>query len=126
MENRRILKNRCNRSSEVPNSRHTRLKSAFDAEQNKLKKIKMAMEKHAADIARTISDMFKFMLMAASTLPNMELDVDIMRLKVDDSGIIFEITYPDIRKCKDSDNCNCRNDKQDNYDDEEGLLYDGD
>ena len=103
-------------------------------QRDKLNEIEAAMDKRAADIALTVSDMFKFMAMSAAILPNMELDTGIMRLKVDDGGVFFEINDPyRMRKtiCKDT-NCaeepdnDFDDDCDDSEDDEEGLLYDGD
>lgn len=103
---------------------------------DKLNEIETAMDKRATDIALTVSDMFKFMAMSAAMLPNMELDTGIMRLKVDDGGVFFEINDPyRIRKAKrGSDGCGEEPDEDsddlddldDCDDDEEGLLYDGD
>ena len=94
-----------------------------------LTKIEAEMDKSAADIALTISDIFKFMAMSAAILPNMELDTGIMRLKVDDNGIFFEINHPfSKRKQRDiCEDCDGYTDEPDgDYDDdEEGLLYDG-
>ena len=101
---------------------------------DKLNEIEAAMDKRAADIALTISDMFKFMAMSAAMLPNMELDTGIMRLKVDDGGVFFEINDPyRMRKTIRKDE-NCGEEPDDDFDDdcddcdddEEGLLYDGD
>lgn len=101
--------------------------------QDTLSMIERAMDKQAAGIAKTVTDMFKFMAMSAAMLPNMELDVDILRLKIDDDGIFFEINYPDGRKHKEHkadsfcDDCDEElNDLDDDFDDEEGLLFDGD
>ena len=100
---------------------------------DKLNEIEAAMDKRAADIALTVSDMFKFMAMSAAILPNMELDTGIMRLKVDDGGVFFEINDPyRMRKAKRSsveepdDDTDALDDLDDLDDDEEGLLYDGD
>ena len=100
---------------------------------DKLNEIEAAMDKRAADIALTVSDMFKFMAMSAAMLPNMELDTGIMRLKIDDGGVFFEINDPyRMRKAKRSsveepdDNTDALDDLDDLDDDEEGLLYDGD
>ncbi len=95
-----------------------------------LTKIEAEMDKSAADIALTISDIFKFMAMSAAIIPNMELDTGMMRLKVDDDGIFFEINHP-FRKRKQRDICEdcdgCTDEPDGDYDDdEEGLLYDGD
>lgn len=93
-----------------------------------LKKIEAEMDKHAADIAITVSDMFKFMAMSAAMLPNMEMDTGLFRLKVDDNGIFFEINHP-FRKRKQrdfSDDCCAEEPSGDYDDDEEGLIYDGD
>ena len=77
--------------------------------------------------------MFKLMAMSAAMLPNMELDTGIMRLKVDDGGVFFEINDPyRMRKAKRSsveepdDDTDALDDLDDLDDDEEGLLYDGD
>ena len=95
-----------------------------------LTKIEAEMDKCAADIALTVSDIFKFMAMSATMLPNMELDTGLFRLKVDDNGIFFEISHP-FRKRKQRDICEdcdgCAEEPDNDYDDdEEGLLYDGD
>ncbi len=98
-------------------------------QRDKLNEIEAAMDKRAADIALTISDMFKFMAMSAAILPNMELDTGIMRLKVDDGGVFFEINDPyRMRKTKrGSVSCDDDFDNTDDLDDdEEGLLYNGD
>ena len=94
---------------------------------NKLNEIEAAMDKRAADIALTVSDMFKFMAMSAAMLPNMELDTGIMRLKIDDGGVFFEINDPyRMRKTIRKDE-NCGEEPDNDFDDdEEGLLYDGD
>lgn len=96
-------------------------------EQDTLKKIEAQMDRRAADIALTVSDMFKFMSMSATMLPNMELDAGIFRLKIDDDGIFFEISHP-FRKCRECDACDgCDEEPDNDYDDEEeGLIYDGD
>ena len=108
MENRRNPKYRYNGASR-PNAEKER------SELDKLKKLEAEMDKGAADIAITISEMFRFMTLSAALLPNMELDTGIVRLKVDDNGVFFEISHP-FRK------------QHDGYDDdeEEGLIYDGD
>ena len=100
------------------------------AQHEKLNKIEAEMDKRAADIALTISDLFKFVSMSASLLPDMELDTGIMRLRVDDDGVFFGIRYPESRKYRRCPGC-C--DEQNDFDadddfddDEEGLLYDGD
>ena len=98
---------------------------------DKLNEIEAAMDKRAADIALTVSDMFKFMAMSAAMLPNMELDTGIMRLKIDDGGVFFEINDPyRMRKTIRKDE-NCGEEPDEAFDDdcddeEEGLLYDGD
>lgn len=77
MENR-VPKNRYNGSGINTESRKTH-QTAGNADRKApetLKKIEAEMDKHAADIAVTVSDMFKFMTMTAAMLPNMELDTD--------------------------------------------------
>lgn len=93
-----------------------------------LKLLESEMDKCAGNIAQTAMDMFRFMSMASAILPNIELDVDVFRLKIDDEGVFFEIRYPDdFRKKfrKDSDNSEKMPESYDD-DDEEGLIYDGD
>ena len=57
----------------------------------------------------------------------MELDTGIFHLKVDDDGILFEISHP-FRNEKQGDTYEDDSEEPDNDydDDEEGLLYDGD
>lgn len=132
MNPNRILKNRYNGSGINTESRKAQ-QTAGKAERkpnDALKKIEAEMNKRAADIAITVSDMFKFMAMSAAMLPNMELDAGIFRLKVDDDGVFFEITHSP-RKHKERsicDDCDGYDEEPDNdyNDDEEGLLYDGD
>lgn len=123
MENR-ILKNRYNGGAAPDADKHTDKPSD---KPDVLKMLESAMDKRAAGIAQTVTDMFRFMSMASSMLPNMEMDVGTFRLKIDDDGVFFEIRYPDDfrRKLR---NDNGISEKQlNNYDDdEEGLLYDGD
>ena len=138
MENARNTKNRRNArrlSAEDCKRLNDMITGGADKrnKRDKLNEIEAAMDKRAADIALTVSDMFKFMAMSAAMLPNMELDTGIMRLKVDDSGVFFEINDPyRMRKAKRSsveepdDNTDALDDLDDLDDDEEGLLYDGD
>ena len=91
---------------------------------DKLHEIEAAMDKRAADIALTVSDMFKFMSISAAMLPNMELEVECMRLKVDDDGVFFEINNPHRSRRENGDDL--PDDFDDDDEDEEGLLYDGD
>ena len=91
-----------------------------------LTKIEAEMDKSAADIALTISDIFKFMAMSAAIIPNMELDTGMMRLKVDDDGIFFGISSPP-QKCHKTCCAELDDDFEDDWDEEEeGTLYDGD
>ena len=92
MENNRIPKNLYNGSGTNTESRKAQQTAGTaDRKPETLKKIEAEMDKRAADIALTVSDMFKFMAMTAAILPNMELDTGLFRLKVDDDGIFFEI-----------------------------------
>ena len=95
--------------------------------QDTLKEIGAVLDKQAAGVAQTVTDMFKFMSLTAAVLPNMELDTGIFHLKVDDDGILFEINHP-FRKEKQGDTYEDDSEEPDNDydDDEEGLLYDGD
>ena len=124
MENR-FPKNRYNASG--INTEDRKAQQTAGKEPDTLKKIEAEMDKRAADIAITVSDMFKFMAMTAAMLPNMELDTGLFRLKVDDDGILFEINHP-FRKEKQGDTYEDDSEEPDNDydDDEEGLLYDGD
>lgn len=127
----RIPKNRYNGSGTNTESRKAQQTAGTaDHKPKTLKKIEAEMDKRAADIALTVSDMFKFMAMTSAMLPNMELDTGLFRLKVDDDGIFFEINHP-FRKRKQHDisnDCGCCAEEPDgDYDDdEEGLIYDGD
>ena len=138
MENR-IPKNRYNASG--INTEDRKAQQTAGKETDTLKKIEAEMDKRAADIAITVSDMFKFMAMTAAMLPNMELDTGLFRLKVDDDGIFFEISHSFRKRkerdvcedCKDCEGCDGCGEEPDNFgdkfdydDDEEGLLYDGD
>ena len=128
MENR-VSKNRYNGSGTNTESRKAQQTAGTaDRKPETLKKIEAEMDKRAADIAITVSDMFKFMAMTAATLPNMELDTGLFRLKVDDDGVFFEISHP-FRKHKQRDICDACNVEPDggnDDDEEEGLIYDGD
>ena len=139
MENVRNTKNRRNArrlSAEDCKRLNDMITGGADKQnkRDKLNEIEAAMDKRAADIALTVSDMFKFMAMSAAMLPNMELDTGIMRLKIDDGGVFFEINDPyRMRKTIRKDE-NCGEEPDDDFDDdcddcdddEEGLLYDGD
>jgi hypothetical protein len=120
----RTPKNRCN-GGVVPDPGKRTGKSAVKPDPLKL--LESAMDKRAGDIAQTATDMFRFMSMASSMLPNMELDVGVFRLKIDDEGVFFVIRYPDgFRKKLRKESVDSEK-VPDNYeDDEEGLLYDGD
>lgn len=129
MENNRVPKNRYNGSGINTESRKAQQTAGTaDRRPETLKKIEAEMDKHAADIALTVSDMFKFMAMTAAMLPNMELDTGLFRLKVDDNGIFFEICHSfRRRKQRDfSDDCSAEEPSGYYDDDEEGLIYDGD
>ena len=118
MENR-VPKNRYNGGAAPDADKHTEKPDV-------LKMIETAMDKRAAGIAQTVTDMFRFMSMASAMLPNMEMDVGVFRLKIDDDGVFFEIRYPSGFRRKHKPD---KDDEKlpDNYDDdEEGLLYDGD
>lgn len=131
MENQKTAKNR-RKARHISAEECVRLNAkiadtAAKREQHeKLNEIEAAMDKRAADIALTVSDMFKFMSISAAMLPNMELEVECMRLKVDDDGVFFEINNPHRSHRDDSGNLPDDFEYDDDYDDEEGLLYDGD
>lgn len=125
----RVPKNRYNGSGTNTESRKAQQTAGTaDRKPETLKKIEAEMDKRAADIALTVSDMFKFMAMTAAMLPNMEMDTGLFRLKVDDGGIFFEINHPfRKRKQRDISNDCCAEEPDGDYDDdEEGLIYDGD
>lgn len=128
MQNR-IPKNRYNGSGINTESHKVQQTAGLaDRKPETLKKIEAEMDKRAADIAITVSDMFKFMAMTSAMLPNMELDTGLFRLKVDDDGIFFEINHP-FRKRKQRDisnDCSAEEPDGDYDDEEEGLIYDGD
>ncbi|HRU99825.1 MAG TPA: hypothetical protein P5092_20690 [Ruminococcus sp.] len=128
MENNRIPKNLYNGSGTNTESRKAQQTAGTaDRKPETLKKIEAEMDKRAADIALTVSDMFKFMAMTAAMLPNMEMDVGVFRLKIDDEGVFFEIRYPDdFRKKLRGDSGVSAKTPENDDDDEEGLIYDGD
>ena len=114
-------------NNKIPKNRHKG--SRFSAEKcESLNKIEAELDKYAADIALTISDMFKFMSVSSALLPDMEIETDTMYLKVDDNGIFFGISSPP-QKCHKTC-CAELDDFEDDWDDwddeEEGTLYDGD
>ena len=129
MENQKTAKNR-RKARHISAEECVRLNAkiadtAAKREQHeKLNEIEAAMDKRAADIALTVSDMFKFMSISAAMLPNMELEVECMRLKVDDDGVFFEINNPHRSRRENGDDL--PDDFDDDDEDEEGLLYDGD
>ena len=92
-----------------------------------LKLLESEMDKRAGNIAQTAMDMFRFMSMESAILPNMELDVDVFRLKIDEEGVFFEIRYPDDFRKKLRRDSGVSGKMPENYDDdEEGMIYDGD
>lgn len=125
----RTPKNRYNGSGINTDDRKTQQSAGMEdiKGQDTLKEIGTMLDKQAASVAQTITDMFKFMSLTAAVLPNMELDTGIFHLKVDDGGIFFEINHP-FRKDKQSDTYEDSAEEPDNDydDDEEGLIYDGD
>ena len=127
MENR-TPKNRYNGGSK-PDDRKAQQSADMADRKGKdaLKEIGTMLDKQAAGVAQTITDMFKLMSLTAAVLPNMELDTGIFHLKVDDDGIFFEINHP-FRKDKQCDTYEDGAEEPDNDydDDEEGLIYDGD
>ena len=131
MENQKTTKNR-RKARHISAEECVRLNAktantAAKREQHeRLNEIEAAMDKRAADIALTVSDMFKFMSISAAMLPNMELEVECMRLKVDDDGVFFEINNPHRSRRENGDDIPDDFEYDDDYDDEEGLLYDGD
>ena len=129
MENNRTPKNRYNGSGINTDDRKAQQNAGMaDIKgQDTLKEIGTVLDKQAAGVAQTVTDMFKFMSLTAAVLPNMELDTGIFHLKVDDDGILFEINHP-FRKDKQYDTYEDGTEEPDNDydDDEEGLLYDGD
>ena len=127
--NNRIPKNR-RRDIRFSAEKSRRVSSAVAAEKSdSLNKIEAELDKYAADIALTISDMFKFMSMASALLPDMEIDTNTMYLKVDDDGIFFGISSP-AQKCHKTCCAKLDDDFEDDCDDwddeEEGMLYDED
>ena len=127
--NNRIPKNR-RKDIRFSAEKSRRVSSAVAAEKcDSLNKIEAELDKYAADIALTISDMFKFMSMSSALLPDMEIDTNTMYLKVDDDGIFFGISSP-AQKCHKTCCAELDDDFEDDWDDwddeEEGTLYDGD
>ena len=122
MENR-TPKNRYNGSAAHDSTKRTDRPDDCDV----LKALETAMDKRAATIAQTVTDMFRFVTMASAMLPNMELDVGIFRLKIDDGGVLFMVRYPEDGRGKHRKSNGFSGKIPVNHnDDEEGLLYDGD
>lgn len=91
---------------------HTSDKSEID---DTLKVLEKKIDAGAAHIGLVIADIFTFLTKSAAMLPDMELHTELLNLTVDDSGISVYIKYQD----------NIGEDNDD-FDDEEELLYDGD
>ena len=133
MNKNRIPKNRYNCNSrryaeaKAETDRIARnVKSESKPEKNHvLDEIGKAVDAHAAEIGVTVSDIFKFLTITAAVLPKMELELEMIHLKVDDSGIFVEITRPCHKLCEDCGGFS-DDDDFDKWDEEEGLLYDGD
>ncbi len=130
MNKNRIPKNRYNGNSrwyaeaKAETDRIARnVRSESKPEKNHvLDEIGKAVDAHAAEIGVTVSDIFKFLTITAAVLPNMELELEMIRLKVDDSGILVKVTRPCHKCCEDCGGFS----GDDDWDEEEGLLYDGD
>ena len=90
---------------------------------DRLKQLSAEMDKDAAGIALTITEMYRFVMMTAAVLPKMELDTGTIRLKIDDSGIFFGIRHPSGTKRR---RCTPHDFRESADEEEEGLLYDGD
>ena len=80
-----------------------------------LKILERKIDAGATHIGLVIADIFTFLTKSAAMLPDMELHTELLNLTVDDSGISVYIKHQD----------NISEDNDD-YDDEEELLYDGD
>lgn len=112
MENR--IPKRCYNGSSTKNSKVQQPpdKPEIDDTLNVLEK---KIDAGAAHIGLVIADIFTFLTKSAAMLPDMELHTELLDLTVDDSGISVYIKHQD----------NISEDNDD-YDDEEELLYDGD
>lgn len=112
MENR--IPKRCYNGSSTKNRKEQQTADKFRAD-NTLKVLEKKIDAGAAHTVLVIADIFTFLTKSAAMLPDMELHTELLDLTVNDSEISVYIKHPDNR-CK-SDN---------DYDDEEELLYDGD
>lgn len=112
MENR--IPKRCYNSSNTE-SRKAKQTSDKPGADGTLKILEKKIDAGAAHIGLVIADIFTFLTKSAAMLPDMELHTELLELTVDDSGITVYIKHPDNRSKSDND-----------YDDEEELLYDGD
>lgn len=92
---------------------------------NTMEQLDKQIDKDSARIGIVVGDIFKFLTVAMTQLPDMELHTDMIHIKVDDSGILARITHPDCRDCCGFGDEPDDADDDNNYD-EEGLLYDGD
>lgn len=113
MNPKRIPK-RCYNGSSAKNCKVHQTADKLHADDT-LKMLERKIDAGASHIGLVIADIFTFLTKSAALLPDMELHTGLLDLTVDDSGISVYIKHTDSKSKSDND-----------YDDEEELLYDGD
>lgn len=113
MNPKRISK-RCYNGSSTKNCKEQQTADKLHTD-GTLKKLEMKINAGAAHIGLVIADIFTFLTKSAAMLPNMELHTELLNMTVDDGEISVVIKHSDNRSKIDN-----------NYDEEEELLYDGD
>ena len=91
-------------------------------EEMSIEELVEAMDKDATRIGLTIAELYRTVTMAMASLPDMELHTETICLSVDDRGITVHVGNPHRGSCKHDDFDD--NDNQDDFDDEEGMIYD--
>lgn len=86
---------------------------------------KVNMDDEATKIAHSVTDMVQFLSEIATVLPNMELFTDTLRLVTTDAGMSIKLICTDQRRASRQMSAKDMN-AADDYDDEEGNIYDGD
>ncbi len=112
--NPRIIPKRCYNGSNTESHKAKQTADKFRID-DMMKMLEEKIDAGAAHIGLVIADIFTFLTKSAAMLPDMELHTELLNLTVDDSGISVYIKHQD----------NISEDNDD-YDDEEELLYDGD
>lgn len=108
MNQTRTPKRRYCSTAENRRAQHT-----TDKHNKTLKEMEQKIDAGAAHIGLVVADIFTFLTKSAAMLPDMELHTENIDLTVNDSGIAVHINRS-------------VHSVADDYDEEEGFLYDGD